>query len=107
MIHVYYIRNVKHSQVLFFKLSQSSGGSRIFVSGGASMGMGAIESKKRVMGSFLDLFCCGKTKISFANGGDRPQCPPPKSATDPTRIHLDLPLINKKVFFEKYLFFLS
>jgi len=47
------------------------------------MGMGAIESKNRVMGSFLDVFCCGKTKIFFPNGGDRPQCPP-----------LNPPLIN-------------
>jgi hypothetical protein len=40
------------------------------------MGMGAIESKKRVMGSFLDLFFGGKKKIFFRNEGDRPQCAP-------------------------------
>jgi hypothetical protein len=69
--------------------SRISGGSRIFVSGGAPMGVGALQwewgrprSKKRVMGSVLDLFCYEKSKIFFRNGGDRPQCPPPKSATE-------------------------
>jgi hypothetical protein len=65
------------NDVCFVETEQEySGRSRFFVNGGASMGMGAIESKKRVMGSFLNLFCCGKKKIFFRKGGDRPQCAP-------------------------------
>ncbi len=41
------------------------------------MGMGRSIQKNALLAHFLDLFCCGKTKFFFRNGGDRPQCSSP------------------------------
>jgi hypothetical protein len=80
--------------VAYILYGYGSGGSRIFVSGGASMGMGAIESKNALWAHFWTFSAAEKRKFFFGMGAIAPSAPPPKSATGPAQPHLTLDLAS-------------